>query len=567
MKKHFFRFSLGALLLSVVTIPAHAVFTIPTPSLQIPSLLTGPSVVATYPGNNERIVSSVNAEHHDPLPIVMVLFNEPVSTTAAIKNAITITFLSDNGMMSRDFFSAEIIDNALYIESTRWYSDEEYEITLDGTQIKSKKTGSTLGNNYSWRFKTAKTRYVNPPDHEETEPHPQISVTKTALSPIVEILNNADAIATYRLSFVAYDVSALRNITIKDVLPPGFNLDSIVGGNVSNGSTVSTQGSNNLTFTIAGEIAGGDNFYFDYRVKVSGAAGVVPAGTYHNVAYVKGYFTPSIGAAGKYGNNNFRGGFNDSREDKDNITITRRTTVLPTPQINSPTPALQTPVLPTSSITPLATPQASPDDPLHCLKTNGMPTIAFSDIATHTEAPYIDFLNTTTFVSSPETRLVKGYSDNTFGPENTLTRFELTKIALGANCINYLESPTQNSIFSDIPKDASEISLVVGKAYEKGIVKGIGDKFYPNRAVSYGEMVKILLGAGIYFDHGTAIAPLPNTLTGISDESFRQFAEYAAHLNLLSFNNVFPQNESVKRRSMAQAAARYIAKLKKIDLL
>lgn len=575
MKSTFYKIIFSLFLASAVIPQTHGIsFTIPTPQLQIPNLSLGLSVVATYPANNERVVSSVRAEHHDPLPVVMVLFSEPISSTATAKNAVTITFLSDDIMMSRDFFSAEIVGNALYIESTHWFSDDEYIITIDGSQIKSKKTGDTLGNNYSWRFKTAKTRYTNPPNNDENEPSPQILVTKTALSPAVEILNNTDAITTYRLSFVAYDITDLSTITIKDVLPSGFSFDSIVGGNVSNGSTVNAQGTNTITFTITGEVNGGDTFYFDYRAKVSGQMSnniaTVPAGTYHNIAYVKGYFTPSIGALGKYGNNNFRSSFNDSRQNTDDVVVTRRTTVLPTPQVNAPTPHLN---VPSPSITPIATPLSpitpAATDPLVCLRTNGLPTITFSDTpGSVNESVYIDFLNTTTFVSFPETRLVKGYNDNTFGPDNTLTRFELTKIALGANCINYLENSTPNTIFSDVPKDSSEMSLVIGKAYEKGIVKGIGDKFHPNRAVTYGEMVKILIGSGIYFDHGEAVAALPNTLNGITDESFRQFAEHSVYLNLINLNanNTFPQNESVKRRFMAQAAARYIAKIKKIDL-
>lgn len=580
---------LGALVL-VTTLPqAYGLsLNIPTPSFTLPSASLGPTVVATLPANNERVVSSVSEDHWNPIPRVTVLFSDPISTVSSVKNAITVTFLSDNSILSPDYFTATILGNVMYIETTRWYGDQEFLVTLDGTQIKNATTNSVMGNNYSWRFKTAKTYYPHLPSHEESEPTTKLTVKKQSLSPAIEILNNTDSIATYRITIRPDSITSLHNTVVKDVLPPGFSFDSIVGGSVNNGSTVHANGLNQITFTIDGEIDGNHSFYFDYRVKINGqisnGKAVVPAGTYNNISHVKGYFTPAASAIAAYGVNNFRSGTNDSRDDQDNVIITRRTTTLGIPSI-SPTAAHNNTAtssggIPTIIATPLATAATSPTatttdihhptiDPLTCLQLNGATGSHFSDTQGIRESSYIDFLNTTVFAANPNIRLVKGYADGSFGAHNTLTRFELTKIALGANCIDYNNQPTPNNHFSDVPHDNSEISLIIGKAYNQGIIQGIGSNFYPNTPVTYGEMVKILVGAGPYFSHGSALVPVTSKLNGITDESFRQFAEYANTMNLIDLesNNSFPQNARPPRKSMAQAATRYILWLKNLPTL
>lgn len=542
-----------------------------------------PTVVGTYPGANERVLSSVAAVHYDPLPRVTILFSEPIVAQTSAQNAVVITNVRDGTITARNNYTASILSNALYIESTRWDADTEYNITVDGSQIKSSKNGNTMRNNFSWNFQTHKTYYPHLPSHDESEPIPEFLLKKNALNPAVQILNNTDSVTTYRVTITPYGVTSLRNITIKDVLPPGFSFDSIVGGNVNNGTTVQAQGNSQITFTVNGEIRGGTAFYFDYRAKINGqqhnGTPIVPAGTYHNLVLVKGYFTPVADVVAAYGNNNFHSEATDSREDSDNVIITRKTTILPTPNVLAPSPSLSAfpTTLPLPTVTSVATKTSTnrvgleppSSDPLTCLNVGTANTLTFHDLESNDpQAPYIHLLNSTVFVGNPNTRLVKGYDNGNFGSNNTLTRFELTKIALGTNCIDYLNQITPNDHFSDVPTDHSELSIIIGKAYAKGIIQGIGNRFYPDRPVTYGEMMKILIGAGIYFDHGSPKQVLNKGLNGITDESFRQFAEYAAQMNLLSLtNNIFPQNETVSRRFMAQAAARYIMWIKKLPTI
>lgn len=147
-----------------------------------------------------------------------------------------------------------------------------------------------------------------------------------------------------------------------------------------------------------------------------------------------------------------------------------------------------------------------------------------------------------------------------------LTRFELTKIALQANCLQPNQL-TPNQVFSDVPQDNSEMSLIIGTAQSLGIVTGKDGKFYPNQAVTYAEMSKILLGSGYYFQSQTAPVAYSSSFPGITDQSFSQYAEYAVRLQLVALNNgIFPQNAPIYRDTMLQVLSRYISYLKNISL-
>jgi hypothetical protein len=94
-------------------------------------------------------------------------------------------------------------------------------------------------------------------------------------------------------------------------------------------------------------------------------------------------------------------------------------------------------------------------------------------------------------------------------------------------------SPPQNTFFSDVPTDDSEKSRVVGEAYRLGIIKGVGDKFYPDQPVSYAEMIKILFSASVYFEDGKPVVELDAPVVGVTDPSFTQAVAYAHRLNVL----------------------------------
>lgn len=195
-----------------------------------------------------------------------------------------------------------------------------------------------------------------------------------------------------------------------------------------------------------------------------------------------------------------------------------------------------------------------------CLVIGGSPSLNFTDVANN---PDIAFLTTITFVGT-KTNLIHGYGNNSFGPHHALTRFELLKIATGSNCMGSSGgnggSDTPNTTFSDVPKDTSELSVVVGNAYAHGIIHGVNGKFYPNAPVSQAEMLKMIIAASPYFQDGKPLTTLPVTIKGLTDDSFIQYLELAKKLGLfsLSSDQNFPQNNIVNRENMAETLTKFI---------
>jgi hypothetical protein len=177
-----------------------------------------------------------------------------------------------------------------------------------------------------------------------------------------------------------------------------------------------------------------------------------------------------------------------------------------------------------------------------------------------TSTPNLDLV-TSVVIKETQSRLIQGYGNGNFGPTQPLTRFELLKVALTSNCIGAsTNNPHPNTAFADVPKDNSELSLIVGEAYARGIIKGIDGKFFPNAPVTYAEMLKMLLGSSTYFVDGNPTAPLPITIKGINDQTFTQYIEKAHQLGLFDLPNdrSFDQNAPVNRNLMINTLAPFL---------
>lgn len=547
---------LGLLLLISTSTPAQAIVLDPSVSLMlIPAMVEtvsptfGERVVVPPSTNNKRTIAA--------------MFDSNIQFVGNPQDAVIVTNLNTGNPIPLD--DIRIHKNMLYIYSTSFEHNStegiRYLASLIGSQIR-RAGGTTMADGgLGWEFTLA-----DGIDSTVRENIPKVSIEKTLFSNSnIQFTNTENREAIYRITVSNQsDDYALNNIEVRDVLPSGFSFDGLVFG-----SDVSVSGLRVLTFTIGTALAPNSSKVFDFRATIASS---VSDGIHHNSAMVTADFVPAGINSDRY-NVPTISSFDYSDETDEDVLISHAT-ASPAPTATSPTPS---PTPTTSSPTPTTTPSSTTvrlahpsTDPLTCLQLNGAAATNFSDVPSSLqEAPYISFINTTVFASTPSIRLSRGYTNNTFGTNNTLTRFELTKMALGANCINYTTSPVPNSYFTDVPTDNSEMSLVIGKAKALGIVQGIGNQFFPDRHVSYGEMVKILVGSGVYFSRGVPSSTLPHTLNGISDESFRQFAEHAVIMNLvnLSNGNTFPQNTAVQRRFMAQAVARYIAWLKNISIL
>ncbi len=198
-----------------------------------------------------------------------------------------------------------------------------------------------------------------------------------------------------------------------------------------------------------------------------------------------------------------------------------------------------------------------------CLKSST--SIQFSDNANNAATNY---LSSFVFANDLTQHLIKGYNNGTFGPQNALTRFEALAIAMRSNCIsggNHKQFTHRNTQFSDVPQDDSEQSRIIGEAFHRGIITGIGDKFYPDRTVSYAELVKMTFTSSAYFAHGQPLKVLTKTFSLPADTTFIQPLEYASRLNLLPAN--FGINTQVNRQAMADYLQKYIQALQTIVTL
>ncbi len=209
--------------------------------------------------------------------------------------------------------------------------------------------------------------------------------------------------------------------------------------------------------------------------------------------------------------------------------------------------------------------KTSKQDPLSCISLNAMPALSFPDVANTSAEQNVAFL---TSISSTQggQRVIQGYGNGLFGTEQQLTRFELTKIALKANCLATGTALYTNTVFPDVPTDNSEMSVIIGTAYRLGIVQGFEGKFYPNNPVTVGEMMKILIGS-----NAALRAAIQNTVfstvPGVTENGFNAYAGYAVQFDMVKLEQgLFPQNKVVVRGQMAEILTNYIRYLKGVWL-
>ena len=111
-------------------------------------------------------------------------------------------------------------------------------------------------------------------------------------------------------------------------------------------------------------------------------------------------------------------------------------------------------------------------------------TVTFSDTPGHWAEDYI--------LELAGKGIVSGYTDGSFGPDNYITRAEITKIALGA--FEY-EIGTHENEFSDVETGAWYENYITS-AYDAGILSGYGDgTFKPGNYINRAEALKILLNS------------------------------------------------------------------------
>ena len=143
--------------------------------------------------------------------------------------------------------------------------------------------------------------------------------------------------------------------------------------------------------------------------------------------------------------------------------------------------------------------------------------------------------------------IIKGYSDGTFRPANTVNRAEALKIIVLGSGVE-VASGVDTSGFPDVPADAWFAPVLV-KAKNLGIIKGDPNgNFVGERSVNMAETFKILLSAsGVRVSF---ISPNERPYADIDvAQWFAPYFEYAKENNLLdaqAHENVFPGHDMTR---------------------
>ncbi len=169
--------------------------------------------------------------------------------------------------------------------------------------------------------------------------------------------------------------------------------------------------------------------------------------------------------------------------------------------------------------------------------------VEFTDIANHWAKEFI--------LKLAQRGIIEGYGDGRFGPDNNVTRAELTKIALEAFAIGKMD--VQTSPFPDV--DAVQwYAPYIAQAKSLLIVSGYADgTFQPNSPVTRGEGLKILLGAA-----GIDTSAFATTVSNFSDVEtdafYSQFVNWAVDKGIVSGygNGMFGPNDTLTRGQLAK---------------
>ncbi len=171
--------------------------------------------------------------------------------------------------------------------------------------------------------------------------------------------------------------------------------------------------------------------------------------------------------------------------------------------------------------------------------------IDFSDIGGHWAAEYIRKL--------ANRGIVSGYGDGRFGPDNNITRAELTKIALEAFAIGKMD--VQENPFLDV--DAAQwYAPYVAQAKTLAIIAGYDDgTFQPNNSITRAEGLKILLGAANIdvSAHAAFASNFADVEVGVFYTGHVNWAVEKGIINGYG-NGIFGPNDTLTRGQLAKIA-------------
>lgn len=159
-------------------------------------------------------------------------------------------------------------------------------------------------------------------------------------------------------------------------------------------------------------------------------------------------------------------------------------------------------------------------------------------------------------------QIISGYSTETFGPEDKLTRAQTVKIVLGATG-KKIEVVTTSS-FPDVAGDNSLLKYIEA-ARTLAVVGGYEDgTFRPDQAVTRAEFTKILLQAAYKTNNDLKTAPAEGAFSDVkTDDWFFKYVYSAKDLGYIGGyeDGTFRPNQPVTRAEAAKIVHKFLTQI------
>ncbi|MDQ0154224.1 S-layer homology domain-containing protein [Robertmurraya andreesenii] len=150
-----------------------------------------------------------------------------------------------------------------------------------------------------------------------------------------------------------------------------------------------------------------------------------------------------------------------------------------------------------------------------------------------------------------EKKIINGYPNGKFGPEDTIRRVDAARMmvrALGLNTTN-----PSNPNFKDVKRGSDGFNEIAA-AVEAGIFKGTNGYFYPNRTLSRAEMAAII-NRSFDLEQKTSKVSFKDVTT--KHWAYKDIQVLVAHEISTGYpNNTFGPDNAIKRAEFATLMAK-----------
>ena len=117
--------------------------------------------------------------------------------------------------------------------------------------------------------------------------------------------------------------------------------------------------------------------------------------------------------------------------------------------------------------------------------------------------------------------IINGYEDNTFKPDDLITRAEVTKVVVAAlNKTDMAEGMTGSTGFADMDETSAWANGYINAGVQEGFINGMeNNTFAPKANVTYAQIVKMLVASMGYEDYAQYMGGWPNGYLAIANDN------------------------------------------------